>query len=119
MIDIITTNASQTPPGHTARTPVAVPQQNISISLPQALAQKIQPISKEEFEKRVPQENRTPVDIYVVSDSVFSLYQFNGETYSKVRNLRTGEENIFPSLDSYDFYEALKGNRGTFFEADV
>lgn len=117
MIDITISNTSQTPPGHTIKTTIATPQTTIPTPLPMAQAAK--PITKEEFEKRVPQENRTPVDIYVVSDSVFSLYQFNGETFSKIRNLRTGEENIFPSLDSYDFYEALKGNRGTFFEADV
>lgn len=60
------------------------------------------------------------VDVFVVSDSVFSLYKLpNGELFSTVRNLRTGEEKTLPSLDSFAFYEAMRGQRGVFIEKDV
>lgn len=60
------------------------------------------------------------VDVFVVSDSVFSLYKLpNGQLFSTVRNLRTGEEKTLPSLDSFAFYEAMRGQRGVFIEKDV
>lgn len=60
------------------------------------------------------------IDIFVVSDSVFSLYKLpNGELFSKVRNLKTGEETTFPNLDSFSFFEAMRGTRGMFFEQEI
>ena len=60
------------------------------------------------------------IDIFVVRDNVFSLYKLpNGQFFSKVRNLKTGEEQILPRLDSFTYFEAIRGNRGIFIEKDV
>lgn len=60
------------------------------------------------------------IDIFVVRDNVFSLYKLpNGEFFSKVRNLKTGEERTLPSLDSFAYFEAIRGDRGVFIEKDV
>lgn len=60
------------------------------------------------------------IDIFVVRDNVFSLYKLpNGDFFSKIRNLRTGEERIFPSIDSLSYFDAIRGNRGIFVEKRV
>ena len=60
------------------------------------------------------------IDIFVVRDNVFSLYKLpNGEFFSKIRDLRTGQEQVFPLLDTLSYYEALRGNRGIFIEKNV
>lgn len=70
------------------------------------------------------------VDIFVVSDNVFSLYKLpNGELFSKVRNLKTGEEQVFslktgkeqalPYIDTLTYFDAIRSNRGIFVEKRV
>lgn len=64
--------------------------------------------------------NASHVDIFVVSDNVFSLYKLpDGKVVSTIRNLRTGEEQTIPSLDTLTFFEAMRGQRGVFIEKDV
>lgn len=68
----------------------------------------------------LPAETSQRIDIFVVRDNVFSLYKLpNGELFSKVRNLKTGEEKVFPSIDSLSYFEAIRGNRGMFIEKEV
>lgn len=65
-------------------------------------------------------EQQQRIDIFVVRDNVFSLYKLpNGELFSKIRNLKTGEEKIFPAIDSLSYFEAMRGNRGMFVEQNV
>lgn len=119
MVDIPITNI-QAPHSNTQGRASYVPQQAIRSSTAAS-------VEKTEEKTQIPVaalpknlQDGQKIDIFVVRDNVFSLYKLpNGELFTKIQDLRTGEEQIYPLLDSLSFYEALRGNKGIIIEQDV
>jgi hypothetical protein len=67
--------------------------------------------------RMIEEGNIPPANVYVVSDSVFTLYKMaDGKMYSRVRNLKTGQTVTFPHLDTFSYNEAIRAQRGVLFE---
>lgn len=54
-------------------------------------------------------------NVYAVSNKVFSLFQINGQQFTRERNLETGEVVYFPEIDEVNTsgYQSPPSNKGS------